>query len=60
MTLKEAMQTTVEILQSINVPVGLIPQIGDPIAVAIGNLNACIDGINKMEEQENGHNADSE
>lgn len=60
MTLKEAMQTTVDILQGINIPVGLIPQIGEPIAVAIGNLRACIDGINKMEEQENGHNADSE
>lgn len=59
MTVKEVLEVTVGILAGVNVPVALLQQIGEPIAAAIGNLNACIDGMNQAEVKANGNDADA-
>ena len=58
MTVKEALKITISTLSSISVPVALMGQIGEPIATAVGNLNACIEAMDR-EEEKNG-NADAE
>ena len=45
LTLKQVLQKTNGILAGINVPMGLIQQIGAPILAAMENLNECIDAI---------------
>ena len=45
MPLKEALEKTRDLLNGINVPVGLFEQVGAPIMAAIRNLQACIDSI---------------
>lgn len=45
MTLKDALKETVRMLETINVPAGLVNQIGFPLMSAIGNLHNCIDAI---------------
>jgi hypothetical protein len=45
MPLKEALEKTRDLLNGINVPVGLFEQIGAPVMAAIRNLQACIDSI---------------
>lgn len=62
MTVKDVLLSTRATLGCINVPVGLYQQIGEPIAVAIGNLTACIDGLEKLDKpevKEDGNNADA-
>ena len=45
MPLKEALEKTKDLLNGINVPVGLFEQIGAPVMAAIRNLQACIESI---------------
>ena len=58
MTVKEVLEITINILNQVNVPVGLIQQIGEPIANAIGNLTACVEGMEKAEGAKDGNEAD--
>jgi hypothetical protein len=45
MTVQEVLEITRDMLAGIQVPVGLIKQIGEPVAAAIDNLNACLRAI---------------
>lgn len=51
MTVEQVIKETQELLRNINIPVGLIEQIGFPINGAINNLQLCLDAF---EEQKNG------
>ena len=52
MTLKEVLQITVEGLNSISIPVGMMRTVGEQIAAAAGNLQACIDAMDMNEGKE--------
>ena len=58
MTVKEALEKTIELLNSINVPVGLIESVAVPIRNATYNLLACIEAIEEKEGGEEDGNAD--
>ena len=51
MTIKEVLELVIDDLSKINVPVGLMEQIGLPINHSIGNLKACIEAINMDEKK---------
>ena len=51
MTVEQVIKKTQELLRNINIPVGLIEQIGFPINGAINNLQLCLDAF---EEQKKG------
>lgn len=51
MTIKEVLELVIDDLRKINVPVGLMEQIGLPINQSIGNLKACIEAINRDEKK---------
>lgn len=49
MTVKEVLELTINSLNSICIPVALVKPIGEAIATAAGNLQACIDALEKAE-----------
>lgn len=51
MTVKEVIRITMNQLLGISVPRSLNEQIGVPIDRAIGNLQACLNAIDKAEEE---------
>jgi len=51
MPIDEALSYSVNVLNAISVPVGLTEQISEPIKKVIGNLNMCIDAIQKNRQQ---------
>lgn len=51
MPIDEALSYSVNVLNAISVPVGLTEQISEPIRKVIGNLNMCIDAIQKNRQQ---------
>ena len=51
MTVEQVIKETQVLLRNINIPVGLIEQIGFPINGAINNLQLCLDAF---EEQKKG------
>lgn len=59
MVLKDALCEARNELCNINVPGGLVKQIGFPLARAIELVTACIDGIDraKKEQEQGGENA---
>ncbi len=59
MTVKEALQITVNLLGNIAVPRSLNAQIGVPIDQAIGNLQQCIEAIEKNERKAEDERVDS-
>lgn len=52
MTVKEVLELTINSLNSICIPVALVKPIGEAIATATGNLQACIDALEKAESEE--------
>ena len=52
MTVKEALQVTVNLLGNISVPRNLNAQIGVPIDQAISNIQQCIGAIERNERKE--------
>lgn len=52
MTVKEALEHTINTLNGVCVPMALMQTIGEPIATAIGNMRACIDAIDAIETDE--------
>ena len=62
MLVKEVLEITINTLNSICIPVGLMQAIGEPIAASVGNLKACIEAIEKSnsKEGENDVHADAE
>ena len=58
MSLKEALEITINTLCNINVPVAYMNQIGTPIAVSVSNLQACLDAMKQQEVPVDG-NADA-
>ena len=52
MTVLEVLEITVRDLGGINIPVGMIQQVGMPIGQAIGNLNECIRALREAEQAE--------
>ena len=52
MTIEEVLELTVRQLQAVNIPIGLIEQVGAPISIAVQNLNACLESIRKSEEEQ--------
>jgi len=55
-TVYDVLQATVEILSDINIPAGLIDQIGIPVSRGISNLKECIRAIE--EDEANHQNAE--
>lgn len=51
MTIKEVLELVIDDLSKINVPVGLMEQIGLPINQSIGNLKACVEAISRDEKK---------
>lgn len=49
-TIQDAIAATINSLGSISVPVGLIDQIGRPIALAIHNLTVCLDAMKEIQK----------
>ena len=49
MTLSDVLALTRDMLAGIQVPVGLIKQIGEPVAAAIDNLNECLKAMERDE-----------
>ena len=50
MTVLDVLEITAKDLGGISVPVNMMPQIGMPIANAIGNLNECIRAMREAEQ----------
>lgn len=50
MTLKECLQVTVQLIESITVPVKFSDQISRPLCQAVANLNSCIAAIPDVKE----------
>ena len=63
MTIREVLEVTAAMLNNISVPVGMMKTVGEQIATAAGNLQACIDALdrdeNRKEEADDG-NPDAE
>ena len=51
MSIREVLELVINDLNGINVPVGLMEQIGLPINQSIGNLKACVEAINRDEKK---------
>ena len=51
MTVKEALEATVRILNGIEVPVGYMQKIGIPIANAAGNIIECIRAMDEADKK---------
>ena len=63
MSIKEVLEITAAMLNNISVPVGMMKTVGEQIATAAGNLQACIDALNRDEggkEAEGDGNPDAE
>lgn len=60
MTLKEVIGITMRLLNEIPVPVAYNQTIAEPISRAVGNLQACLDGIARAEKGEANGKADTE
>ena len=51
MTVKEAIETTAEILGGIEIPVRDLDRLGEPLAIAMGNLRAVIKALEAQERK---------
>ena len=51
MTVKEALEATIRILEAISIPVTQIQDIGIPVARSISNLKACVDVYARQEQE---------
>lgn len=51
MSIREVLELVINDLNGINVPVGLMEQIGLPINQSIGNLKACVEAINRDDKK---------
>lgn len=51
MTVEQLLGVTVNLLNGINIPAGLIEQIGIPVSRAINYLQLCIDAMRKKPEE---------
>lgn len=51
-TVTEALERTIRTLEGIMIPAGLSEQIGKPILGCIGNIQQCIDAMNRPAEPE--------
>ena len=51
MTIKDVLTDVTKVLGDINVPASKIEEIGIPIAKAINGIKACIDAMNRDEEE---------
>ena len=64
MTIDQVLEVTVEILNGIMIPVGLMEKVGVPISHAVGNLQLCVEEIRKesapKEEEADEPEADAE
>lgn len=47
MTIDQVLDVTVEILNGIIIPIGMMESVGVPISHAVGNLKLCVDAIRK-------------
>lgn len=52
MSIREAIEIVINQLNGINVPVGLLQQIGFPINQAVDNLRACVEAIDRDTKNE--------
>ena len=52
MTLKEVLETTIDILGGISIPAGLVDQVGIPIRNAMNNLTLCVQAISRENAEE--------
>ena len=60
-TVKQVLEITVNILNNIRVPVGMMDGIGLPISQAVGNLRVLMEAIkDEKEGEEDGREADAE
>lgn len=58
MSIRQALDITRTLLKGIMIPVELIEQVGMPVATAVANLTACIESIDKAEQDEKAEVAD--
>ena len=58
MTIRQALEITIDILGAISVPMSMKEQIADPIGGAMNNLQMCLNAMTEAEE--NGRKADTE
>ena len=59
-TLKEAMQITIGLLENIRVPVSMIRDVGAPIETAVGNLRRCLAAMQEPPSQDDIPEAETE
>lgn len=60
MTVREVLQMTIQGLNGVCVPVGLMESVGKPIQNAVLNMEACIEAIDRDEGGEEDGNADAD
>ena len=57
MTVKDAVNQSIEILNGIMVPVGMKEMIADPIAAVVNILHGCIDAFVRADEEQKAREA---
>lgn len=52
LSVKEALKVTIANLEKIQVPVGMMKQIGGPLAMNVENLQLCVDALEQAEKEQ--------
>lgn len=51
MTIDQVLEMTVQMLEGVMIPVGLLEKVGQPMHTAIGNIRVCAEAYRKEQEQ---------